>query len=146
MPHENLLAYQVALELLREVREMGIADQKLRDQIFRASRSSCLNIAEAVGRLGNSDKKRVFAIARGECCEAAAAIDIARALEDCDPGRATRARDAAGRLYGLLTGLLRRYESETSLSKTSRLGDSGTPNENPNEHEHGVEHPNEHGE
>ncbi len=45
MPHENLLAYQVARDLLMLVRDAKIADPKLRDQALRAAKSVCLNIA-----------------------------------------------------------------------------------------------------
>ena len=101
MPHEKLIAYQVAVELLQHVQQLRIADPRLRDQVLRSSKSVCLNIAEAVGRLSDSDRKRVDAIARGECCEAAAAIDIARTSGECDPERGRSARDIAGRVYAL---------------------------------------------
>ncbi|TMA26045.1 MAG: four helix bundle protein [Deltaproteobacteria bacterium] len=79
----------LVLVLVRVV-DRGLAcvvDARLRDQLLRASKSVCLNIAEAVGRLSDADRKRVYAIARGECCEAAAAIDIARAAAECDSAR-----------------------------------------------------------
>jgi four helix bundle protein len=44
-----------------------------RDQAMRAAQSACMNIAEAAGRFGGPDKARIFAIARGEACEVAAA-------------------------------------------------------------------------
>jgi four helix bundle protein len=116
MPHDKLLAYQVALQLLREVRDLEVTDQRTRDQLLRASKSVCLNISEAVGRFTNADRKRVYAIARGECCEAAAALDVARAARECDPEKARVARNTAGRAYGLLTGLIRHYDFETGGS------------------------------
>ena len=42
--HEKLIAWQVACQLLRVVREAGIRDVKLRDQAMRAAQSACLNI------------------------------------------------------------------------------------------------------
>ena len=57
LPHQNLIAYQVARELVVIVREAKIADAKLRDQALRAATSSCLNIAEAVGHLHENDKR-----------------------------------------------------------------------------------------
>ena len=62
--HEKLIAWQVACELLRVVREARISDAKLRDQAMRAAQSTCLNIAEANGRFSLADRRRVFAIAR----------------------------------------------------------------------------------
>jgi len=117
LPHEKLLAYRVALELLQQVQELNVADAKLRDQIQRAAKSVCLNIAEGVGRFSDADRRRVYAIARGECCEAAAAIDIARATGDCHVDRGSAARETAGRVYALLTGLVRRYDSDTGDPK-----------------------------
>ncbi len=107
-PHEKLIAYKVACELLDLVRELRISDSKLRDQAMRASQSACLNIAEAAGRFGGLDKARVFAIARGEACEVAAAIDIAARSRQCDKDPACVANAVARRLYALLTGLIRR--------------------------------------
>src|SRR5260370_23443728 len=106
--HERLIAYQVACELLDLVRELRISDAKLRDQAMRAAQSACLNIAEAAGRFGGPDKARVFAIARGEACEVAAAIDIAarsRQYEKHAPGGSSA---VARRLYPLLPRVIRR--------------------------------------
>ena len=136
LPHEKLLAYQLAIRLLGEVQEMKIADGKLRDQLLRAAKSVCLNIAESVGRFSSADKRRVYAIARGECCETAAAIDVARAAGEGDPEQGRAARETAGRVYALLTGLIRRYDFETIGPKTNH------PNQN--EHELDIGHEKEH--
>ncbi len=134
LPHQKLVAYQVAVELLAQVQELRVADAMLRDQMLRAAKSTCLNIAEGVGRLGEADKRRAYAIARGECCETAASIDVSRIASDCDPAAAEKARQTAGRLYALLTGLVRRYDSETLRPKMLQPGESEDPhpNQNPN--------------
>ena len=77
LPHEHLLAYQVACDLLVAIVEANIRIADLRDQALRAARSACLNIAEANGRVSPADRKRVFAIARGEASEPAAAVHVA---------------------------------------------------------------------
>ena len=107
LPHENLLAYQVAKELLRLVCAASISNSKLRDQALRAAQSACLNIAEATGRGTIADQKRVYSIARGEGSEAAAALEIAAVLGECDVSQAASGKLAARRLYALLGGLLR---------------------------------------
>jgi four helix bundle protein len=107
MPYEELIAFQVARELLRAVHGAQIADPKLRDQALRAAKSACLNIAEATGRGTTADQKRVYAIARGEASEAAAALDIAADVHECDAEKAAAGKLAARRLYALLGGLLR---------------------------------------
>src|SRR3954451_6329967 len=107
LSHEKLVAYQVARELVVAVREAKISDVKLRDQALRAATSACLNIAEAAGRTSAADKRRVFGIARGEGCEAAAAVDIASAAGWCTADAAKIAGALGNRLYALLTGLSR---------------------------------------
>ncbi len=108
LPHQNLIAYQVARELVVIIREAKIADSKLRDQALRAATSACLNIAEAVGRVTEPDKARVYGIARGEGCEAVAAMDVAAAAGWCAEQSAHAALAAGLRLYALLTRLSRR--------------------------------------
>ena len=108
LPHETLVAYQVACELLVAIRDADIDDSGLRDQALRAAKSACLNIAEAGGRESSADQKRVYAIARGEASEATAAIQIAALAGDCKRDFGDRATTAGRRLYGLLTGLIRR--------------------------------------
>jgi four helix bundle protein len=108
LPHEDLIAYRVAKELVVAVREARISDSGLRDQALRAAVSVCLNIAEATGRPGAADQRRVYGIARGEACEVAAAVDVAAAAGFCAGDSTLRARDLAGRVYALLSGLMRR--------------------------------------
>jgi len=107
LPYQTLTAYQVARELLIAVRDANISEAKLRDQAMRAAKSACLNIAEAVGRYGAADKARVYAIARGEACEAAAALDIAFAAGECTEDAARAGAAIGRRLYALRTGLIR---------------------------------------
>ena len=107
LPHHRLVAYAVATELLRAVRAAEIRDPKLRDQALRAAKSACLNTAEAAGRVSPADKARVYAIARGECGEAAAAVEIAALADDTTIEAAEAVIASADRLYALLTGLIR---------------------------------------
>src|SRR5713226_7748663 len=117
LPHQNLIAYQVARELVVIIiREARIADAKLRDQALRAATSACLNIAEAVGRVTEPDKARVYGIARGEGCEAVAAMDVAAAAGWCAEQSAQAALAAGLRLYALLTRLSR-HERMSPLSR-----------------------------
>src|SRR5947209_4412935 len=105
--HEKLIAWQVACELLRAVREARISDASLRDQALRAAQSACLNIAEANGRVAPADRRRVFGIARGEATEAAAAVQIAAMSGRCSQEAAAEARRLGGRTAALLSGLIR---------------------------------------
>ncbi|HET7787142.1 MAG TPA: four helix bundle protein [Myxococcales bacterium] len=108
LPHERLIAYQAARELLVLVRAAGISSPRLRDQALDAAGSVCLNIAEATGRSGNADQKRVYAIARGEVCEVGAAMDVAATIGACEAQAADAALTAARRVHSLLCGLIRK--------------------------------------
>ena len=91
LPHHKLIAYGVAKELFVAVRGCHVRDAGLRDQALRAAKSACLNTAEGAGRVSRADKARVFAIARAEAGEAAAASPAsARAMANT---RALSARD-----------------------------------------------------
>ncbi len=107
LPHHKLIAYGVACELLLAVRAANIRDAKLRDEANRSSKSAALNTAEGAGRVSRPDKARAFAIARAECCEAAAAVEIAALCGDASAGSAAEVARLAGRLVALLTGLIR---------------------------------------
>ena len=107
LPHHKLIAWRVACDLLVAVVNARIRDPGLRDQALRAAKSACLNIAEANGRVSAADRRRVFAIARGEATEAAAAVEIAALAGECAPEHAERAQQLGGRVIALLTGLMR---------------------------------------
>ena len=107
LPHEKLIAYQAARQLLSLVRDARISNARIREQALNAASSARLNIVEATGRSGNADQKRVYAIARGEVCEAAAALDIAAVAGGCAADTAVAATACARRVYALLSGLIR---------------------------------------
>ncbi len=106
LPFHRLAAYQVATEMLLEVRAANVRDAKLRDEALRAAKSVCCNIAEGAGRFSKADKARAFTIARGEALEAFAAVEVAGPCGDCAPESVERCLRLADRLYALLTGLI----------------------------------------
>ena len=107
LPHQRLVAYAVCLDLLSAVRAAAIRDTHLRDQALRAAKSACLNTAEGAGRSSPADKARAFTIARGEACEAAAAVEIAARFGDASPAAHVEVDRLASRAVALLTGLIR---------------------------------------
>src|SRR6267378_4176935 len=109
LPFEKLLAYQEARKLLDAVRESAISEGRLRDQALRAATSVCLNISEGAGRAGSADKARVYAIARGENCEAAAPLDTAFPGGLCAAGPARRGVLHARAVHAFLSGLTRSF-------------------------------------
>jgi len=108
LPHHKLVAYGVAKELFVAVRDCHVRDAVLRDQATRAAKSACLNTAEGAGRVSRADKARVFAIARAEAGEAAAAIEIACLSGDATESDLARVVTIANRLIAMLTALIRR--------------------------------------
>ena len=107
LPHQKLLAYEVAMKLLESVRDAKIRDAHLRDQAMRAAKSAVLNTAEAAGRVTRADKARAITIARGEACEAAAAVEVAVAAGDADATKLDAVLGHADRFVALATGFLR---------------------------------------
>src|SRR5262245_30233242 len=114
MPHHQLIAYGVARELLVAVCSAKVRDPKLRDEALRSAKSACLNCAEGAGRVSLADKARAFTIARGEACEAAAAVEVAALCGDASAESAQQVGQLTHRLVALLTGLIRRGASRAS--------------------------------
>ena len=108
LPHHKLVAYAVAVDLLRAVHAARVRDAGLRDQAMRAAKSAALNIAEGAGRVSKPDKARAYAIARGEAGEAAAALELAACIGAAPSETAEQCGALASRLVALLTGLIAR--------------------------------------
>jgi four helix bundle protein len=70
----------------------------------RARRAVRSTIAEAAGRRSLADKRRVYAIVLAECCEAAAAVEIAGALRACSDEDVRAVTILASRVARLLSG------------------------------------------
>jgi four helix bundle protein len=107
LPHHKLHAFSVARDLLLAVRDVQIRDTKLRDEAIRAAKGTCLNCAEGAGRVTRADKARAFTIARGECVEACAAVEIAALMGDAKAEDAERVAVLGDRLIAMLTRLIR---------------------------------------
>ncbi len=81
LDHERLDVYQVARELSREVNRVTAKARKkserrdLLNQIFRATASLPLNIAEGSGEESIGRKAYFYRIARGSATEISAALD-----------------------------------------------------------------------
>ena len=82
-PHHRLIAYELALRLVKLLSCTRIADAQLRQQARRSAASAALNSAEGAARQTLADKSRAYAIALAECCECRAAVEIAAALGAC---------------------------------------------------------------
>src|SRR5689334_19242318 len=84
LDYERLDVYKCAIEHLALVFHTIPAIPKgysaLVDQWRRAATSVPLNIAEAVGKVSEAERRNRYAIARGEAMECGAIIDVVRLL------------------------------------------------------------------
>ena len=81
LPCERLDVYRVSLEFRQS---LGILDtvrniSSQRDQLYRASDSIVLNIAEGAGRMARADKRRHYSYALGSASECGAALALLHA-------------------------------------------------------------------
>jgi len=76
---QNLQIYQLAklfhLDLANLIRELQL-HRSVSDQLYRASFSIPLNIAEASGRFSNPDRRNFYVIARSSVFECVAILDL----------------------------------------------------------------------
>ncbi|MBI2473131.1 four helix bundle protein [Candidatus Uhrbacteria bacterium] len=76
---EKLVAYQKAKEVNAKIQKILI-DKKtnafLRDQLYRASVSMVINIAEGTGKLSKQDRKNFYVISRGSVFECASLLEL----------------------------------------------------------------------
>ncbi|MBK7586674.1 MAG: four helix bundle protein [Myxococcales bacterium] len=102
LPHHRLLAWHLAAELVRLVFAIRISDADDRRETRRAAKSCARNVAEGAGRTSRADKARVYAIARGECGECVASIELAGATGACAAADVERVTALGSRLSGML--------------------------------------------
>jgi four helix bundle protein len=107
LPHHKLIAYQLALELVKLVASTRIGEAQLRHQARKSAASAALNAAEGAARQTLPDKARAYAIALAECCEACAAVEIAGALGACSPADVQAVLALSVRLKNVLSRLVR---------------------------------------
>lgn len=107
LPHHKRIAYQVAIQFATALGALRISDARIREQARKSTIACDLNIAEGAGRRSRADKSRVYAIALGELCESAAALELAVALRATNSPDAKSALDLAVRLKDLLTRLIK---------------------------------------
>jgi len=112
MSYEQLDVYQYALQLLRQLTRLSQAVKKdhreLSDQLFRASLSLSLNIAEGSGKSSKSEQKRFFGIARGSAMECGALIDALFVLELVSTQEAQEMKTLLTRIAAMLSALILR--------------------------------------
>ena len=83
LPHHRLDAWHVAIDLVMLVQRTRIGDALDRQEARKAAAACARNVAEGAARVSRGDKARVYAIARGECGECVASVELAGARGAC---------------------------------------------------------------
>ena len=110
--HHRLDAYRVALELFECVETVasgfprGHAD--LEDQLRRAAAATVRHIAEGANRILPRDKSARFTLARAECGECEAAIEMARIVGLIREDESCLLCGLADRISAMTMGLIHR--------------------------------------
>ena len=110
--HQKLVAFDVAMELAEQAEALSrvpVRYQSLGQQLFRAGSAVALLVAEGANRYSSAQKRQRFVEARGECGEAAAAVEMLRRFRVVGDEEADRFEATADRLGRLLTGLVKRH-------------------------------------
>ena len=107
LPHHRLDAWHVALEFVELVHRVRISSSLDREQARKAASGCARNVAEAAARISKADKARVYGIARGECGEAVASVEIAGAKGACRPQHVAAVVALGSRLSAMLYRLSR---------------------------------------
>jgi len=111
-PHSKLRAYQFALTFHRQactiIDRLPPGFAHLSDQLKRASRSICLNIAEGSASYSRPNKTKYFRIALASAGECAAALDLVEIEHGISPDDLESARSSLEACSALTVGLIRR--------------------------------------
>jgi four helix bundle protein len=108
---ERLDVYRCAIDFValtsRITRRVPRGHAGLRDQLWRASTSVPLNIAEASGRTSAPDRVHFLVIARGSAFECAAIPDVLVRIAAVAPQDVDEAKTLLSRVVAMLTKMCR---------------------------------------
>ncbi|MEM7206154.1 MAG: four helix bundle protein [Planctomycetota bacterium] len=113
--HRQLDAYRLGIEFV--VHADQLASQfspgraPLADQLRRASTSICLNTAEGAGEFSPGEKARFYRMGRRSATEAAAILDVCRALGIGDVSVLDEGDEMLRRVVSMLTKMVMRASS-----------------------------------
>jgi len=105
LPHHRLDAFAVAVDFVRLIRNTPIADANMRKHAQGSAGACARNLAEGAGRRSRADKMRAYSMARGELCEAIAAVEIDEALGGCTAQHVMAVQRAGSRLDAMMRSL-----------------------------------------
>jgi four helix bundle protein len=127
--HEQLDVYKVAKQFAIAMDSIaaGIRNRRAHfaDQLFRASSSILLNIAEGAGEQSSAEKSRFYRIARRSATECASILELCRDLRLIEEALYMHHRDLLLRIVAMLTKMVRSTTYVTrSTDMLSRAHDS----------------------
>lgn len=109
---EKLIAYQKARDVNKKIQKLLI-DKKvsefLRDQLYRASVSMVINIAEGTGKLSKNDRKNFYVISRGSVFECASLLEMLRDENIINDNDLTALKLNLEEVSRLLSGLINSF-------------------------------------
>lgn len=109
LSYKKLDVYRCSIEFLAFSWDLRSALPKghggLGEQLYRASLSIPLNIAEGAGKVQMADKARFYAIARGSAMECGAILDACVAMRIASGEAAARGEVLIERMVEMLTRL-----------------------------------------
>ena len=113
-PHHRLDAYSQALELLLLAKQLNAqvpaGYATFANQLLRSAGSVVLNTGEGANGRTAGEKRNAFGIARKEAGEAPCAAEAMALMGIVDRADAIATVQAADRVAGCLTGLIKRWD------------------------------------
>jgi four helix bundle protein len=111
--HERLDAYRIAIRFVgvasRINSELPSGHSSLAQQLYRASISIPLNIAEGSGEFSKRDKARFYRMALRSATECAAILDVCRELELSKSEPIQQGREHLNRIVAMLTAMAKSF-------------------------------------
>ena len=120
--HENLDVYHAAIRFVGKasqiIEELPQGHSSLAQQLYRASISIPLNIAEGAGEYSRKDKARFYRIALRSTTECAAILDVCEELHVTIDQHTRGSRGLLLRIVAMLTVMVRRLSGSGTGSGT----------------------------
>ncbi len=109
---EKLIAYQKARKVNKKIQKI-LVNKKitsfLGDQMYRASISMVINIAEGTGKLSKNDRKNFYVISRGSVFEYASLLEVLCDEDIIDTSNLMTLKSELKEVSRLLSGLINSF-------------------------------------
>lgn len=119
---EKLIAYQKAKEVNRKIQKILInkkISSFLRDQLYRASISMVINIAEGTGKLSKLDRKNFYVISRGSVFECASLLELFQDENIISDNELVSLKENLEEVSRLLSGLINSFTNKDVFKRNN---------------------------